>query len=296
MIKDLEWELLFVIFVDNWFDDFLTAVRLIHLMWMSVYKLNKSNEIKDESLSYRTVVNDFQTQVKKMTDARPEWVGKDAFPTFTGKDTENETDSLNSEAEAKMKKTKNKTDKQLQIQNTGKKNKRQWSQTTDQTTLSLTERTQCWACKQDHDLHVCYYLFSNKVSSWFKSNQQMKELVKQNLKNDSSLAEKVKWLQKSMNKIKSGAQNKNWLLQKISRCKTSFFIQSLNLNLWAALIINQYLLKNLTILDLSTTIHIFNEITWFLNFKITTNEDFIWADNSKVSILDYENVDIQILE
>ena len=101
------------------------------------------------------------------------------------KDTENETDMSNSEAEAKMKKMK-KTDKQSQ------KNKRQQTQTTDQTTSSLTERTQCQACKQDHDLCACYYLFSNKALSWFKSNQQMKELVEQNLKNDSSLTEEVK--------------------------------------------------------------------------------------------------------
>ena len=39
------------------------------------------------------------------------------------------------------------------------------------------------------------------------SDQQMKELMKQNLKNDSSLTEKVKQLQKSMNKIKSDTQN-----------------------------------------------------------------------------------------
>ena len=80
---------------------------------MSVYKLNKSNEIKDESLSYRTVVNDFQTQVKKMTDARSEQVSRDTFPIFTEKNTENETDMSNSEAEAKTKKMK-KTDKQFQ--------------------------------------------------------------------------------------------------------------------------------------------------------------------------------------
>ena len=137
-------------------------------------------------------------------------------------------------------------------------------------------RTQCQACKQDHDLCVCYYLFSNKAFSWFKSNQQMKELVKQNLKNDSSLINEVKWLQKSMNKIKSDAQNnENWLLWEIDRCKTSFFVQSLNSNLQTALVIDWYLLKNSAILDLSTMIHIFNEITWFLNFRTAMNEDFV---------------------
>ena len=80
---------------------------------MSVYKLNKSNEIKDESLSYRIVVNDFQTQAKKMTDARSEQISRDTFSIFTEKDTENETNVSNSEIKTKTKKMK-KTDKQLQ--------------------------------------------------------------------------------------------------------------------------------------------------------------------------------------
>ena len=137
MAKGLERNLPFVTSVDDWFDDFLTAVRLIHPMWVSAYELNKSNEVKDGSLSYRTVANDFRTQAKKVADARPGRVGRGAFPIFAGKDTEDETDVSNSEAEAKTKKMK-KTGKQPQ-----KSNKRQRSQTTDQTTSSLTERTQC---------------------------------------------------------------------------------------------------------------------------------------------------------
>src|SRR6266487_5908447 len=198
--KGLERNLPFATSVDDWFDDFLTAVRLIHPMWVSAYELNKSNEVKDGSLSYRTVANDFRTQAKKVADARPGRVGRGAFPIFAGKGTEDETDVSNSEAEAKTKKTK-KTGKQPQ------KGKRQRTQTTDQTTSSLPGRTQCRACKQGHDLRACYYLFSNKAPSWFKPNQQVKELVEQNLKNDSSLAEEVKRLQKSMDKTKPGTQN-----------------------------------------------------------------------------------------
>ena len=80
---------------------------------MSVYELNKSNEIKNEFLNYKIVVNDFQTQIKKIekSDARFRQVTKNTFSTFMRKDTENETDLSNSEAEAKMKKIK-KTDKQ----------------------------------------------------------------------------------------------------------------------------------------------------------------------------------------
>ena len=65
--------------------------------------------------------------------------------------------------ELKQKKKKKQTDKQSQIQNT-EKEKRQYFQTTDQTTSLLTEETKCHACKQDHDFCVCYYLFFNKAS------------------------------------------------------------------------------------------------------------------------------------
>ena len=63
----------------------------------------------------------------------------------------------------------------------------------------------------------------------------------------------------------------------------------------AALAIDQYFLKNSAILDSSTTIHIFNEITRFLNFRAAPYGDFVWAGDSKVAILGYGDVDIQVM-
>lgn len=53
-------------------------------------------------------------------------------------------------------------------------------------------------------------------------------------------------------------------------------------------------MKNSSILDTGTTIHIFNEITRFLHFQTAPVGDFVWAGDSKVPILGYGNVDIQI--
>ena len=63
----------------------------------------------------------------------------------------------------------------------------------------------------------------------------------------------------------------------------------------AALAIDQYPLKNSSILDSGTTIHIFNEITRFLNFRSATDGDFVWAGDSKVAILGYGDIDIEVL-
>ena len=62
-----------------------------------------------------------------------------------------------------------------------------------------------------------------------------------------------------------------------------------------ALTIDQYPLKNSSILNSGTTIHIFNEITHFLNFQSTPDGDFVWAGDSRVAILGYGDVDIQVI-
>jgi Reverse transcriptase (RNA-dependent DNA polymerase) len=56
----------------------------------------------------------------------------------------------------------------------------------------------------------------------------------------------------------------------------------------------QYPLKNSAILDSGTTIHIFNEISRFLNFRSADHGDFVWAGEHKVPIQGYGNVDIKI--
>ncbi len=59
--------------------------------------------------------------------------------------------------------------------------------------------------------------------------------------------------------------------------------------------IDEYLLKNSFILDSETIIHVFNEITHFVSFQPAPHRDFLWVGKSKMSIQEYENVDIQIL-
>jgi len=54
-------------------------------------------------------------------------------------------------------------------------------------------------------------------------------------------------------------------------------------------------MKNSAILDSGTTIHIFNEITRFLDFRTAPDVDFVWAGDSRVPILGYGDVDIQAL-
>ena len=53
-------------------------------------------------------------------------------------------------------------------------------------------------------------------------------------------------------------------------------------------------MKNSAILDSGTTIHIFNQLTRFLNFRTALEGDFIYAGSSKVPIQGYGDVDLQV--
>jgi len=62
----------------------------------------------------------------------------------------------------------------------------------------------------------------------------------------------------------------------------------------AAFSIDNYPLKNSAILDSGTTLHIFNQISRFLNFRAALEGDFVWAGDYKLPILGYGEVDIKI--
>jgi hypothetical protein len=61
-------------------------------------------------------------------------------------------------------------------------------------------RVICRECGQRHDLHICYCLFPNKAPDGFKAREAVRRMVDQNLKEDHSLAEEAKRIQKSMDK------------------------------------------------------------------------------------------------
>jgi len=62
----------------------------------------------------------------------------------------------------------------------------------------------------------------------------------------------------------------------------------------AAFSIVKYPLKNSFILDLGTTIYIFNKKSRFNKYKKASPSDYIWASNSPVPILGYRDIDIKI--
>jgi hypothetical protein len=58
--------------------------------------------------------------------------------------------------------------------------------------------------------------------------------------------------------------------------------------------ISTYPLKHSAILDTGTTLHVFNELSRFLNFRIALYGDFLWAGDTRVPIQGYGEIDIHI--
>ena len=55
-------------------------------------------------------------------------------------------------------------------------------------------------------------------------------------------------------------------------------------------------LRDLVILDSDVTIHVFNDLSWFSNFKKTSHDNYLLAAHSEILILKYENVILWLKE
>ena len=80
-------------------------------------------------------------------------------------------------------------------------------------------------------------------------------------------------------------------MRRVGTVRSSFFVREGKDSDYASFSTDAYPLKNSAILDSATTIHIFNEITRFLDFKTANPGDYVWAGERKVPIKGYGTVD-----
>ncbi|RHZ67143.1 uncharacterized protein CDV56_107613 [Aspergillus thermomutatus] len=198
MAEGTERDLYFATSINVWFEDFITAaVNPIDPTWTKAYQLTNRKEVREGSLSYRTLANDFRDVVRTLsTSARFTRIAKGSFgTTFAGQGTGDESDDSSTNSTAKVIPEKKKK--------TGKQNRKRGHSRT----ISLATATgRCRACNQGHDLHACYYIFPGKAPDWFRPRSDIKERVEEKLRKDDSLAEEINWLKKSMDIRQEGHQ------------------------------------------------------------------------------------------
>jgi hypothetical protein len=69
----------------SWFDDFILAIQGVMPTWITAYRMTKSEDIKNGTLSYRIVGNDFRDQLRAVGKSieKPAKIAKGSFgPTF----------------------------------------------------------------------------------------------------------------------------------------------------------------------------------------------------------------------
>ena len=83
-------------------------------------------------------------------------------------------------------------------------------------------------------------------------------------------------------------------MRRVGTVPSSFFVREGKDKDQASFSTDIYPLKNSAILDSGTTVHIFNEITRFNDFKTADPGDYVWAGEYKIPIKGYGTVDVVI--
>jgi hypothetical protein len=171
----------------EWFADFLTAVRLVMPNWVQSYRIMKISEVRNKTLTYRTLANDFREAVRLvLVTGNPTKVAKGSFgPVFADPDDQCAGVDASKQGDEVT---------QVSSKDGGRKGKRK------QPEGSPSDKTVCRACGQIHHYQRCYYLFTEKAPPWFHERSEVRQSVNQALKDDPTLAEEVKRLKKKMEK------------------------------------------------------------------------------------------------
>ncbi|KAN0085177.1 hypothetical protein V8E54_001644 [Elaphomyces granulatus] len=175
-----------------WFDDFAIAVQDVAPTWITAYRMTKIEDIRNGSLTFRTVGNDFRDQLRVMEKStnKPVKIAKGSFgPAFAGAE-EPSADESQVQYERERKIPAKKPHKK------GSNLKRKRDSELSQDLRDIRPRQICKACGMAHQLTKCYYVFPKMAPPTFKENPVTKRMVDLMLTKDTSLAEEVRRLSK----------------------------------------------------------------------------------------------------
>lgn len=178
MQRGIRWKIASTSTPQEWFADFINAVAPLHPTWVESYSIAQQKAVEDESISYRTVSQDFRSRLGTAL-SRPK-VARGSFgPTFA-----------DAEGSVKLE-----VDESSEGPETGKqssKRKRGSTKTGDRPrSIPQDKRSPCKGCMQIHDWRKCFYLFPEQATEWFKPNKDIQSLVDRKLKTDKEFAEEV---------------------------------------------------------------------------------------------------------
>ena len=169
----------------------MDAVNSVLPNWVPGYRLVKMTDVNENSLSYRTIANDFRQAVRQYlgSTGTPSKVAKGSFgPAYADQNaTENAGMDASTEGDIEVREKGKKRD------SAANKRKRLHDSSKDS---SESFRTVCKACGQRHSHSKCWYLFPSRAPRRFKENPIFRKVVDQALKDDPAFADEVERLKK----------------------------------------------------------------------------------------------------
>jgi hypothetical protein len=174
----------------SWFDDFAIAVQDIMPTWITAYRMMKTEDIRNGTLTFRTVGNDFRDHLRvigKSTN-KPVKIAKGSFgPAFAGAE----------EPSADESQVQNERERQISDNKYKKSFRKRKRESEPSQELRETRPTQtCKVCGMRHHFTKCFYAFPKMAPPTFKENPVTRRMVDLMLTNDKSLAEEVRRLSK----------------------------------------------------------------------------------------------------
>ena len=157
----------------SWFEDFLQAVEPQYSHWAAAYRITREADLKADTLSYRTVANDFRRGLAAGKNLKGK-VSKGSFgPSFGAESDGAEGDAPRSAGSAKAK-----------TSSSSHSHKRAASEKQDS----------CPVCYQPHQLAKCYYAFPEKAPDGFLPRSHVQQRAKENLQKPdvADLVQKLK--------------------------------------------------------------------------------------------------------
>ncbi|KAL9567430.1 hypothetical protein ACKAV7_008380 [Fusarium commune] len=247
-----------------WAEDLNRAMYHVLPSWASTFRQHRRPQILNNSLNYREVAADIRYEAKMANaSGRPSGIKRGAFAATYGAASRNDrpaiTDRDNDTIEVQGDASDWATDetsyahRDTRGQGRGRRargggrgvsTKRKRAETT---VNPNPDGPTCRGCLGFHNWKGCWYLFPAQKAEGWEPNQAIQRLINDRLKNDTSLVEEVKRLSKTFN------------------CAP-------------------YPLRHSAILDSGSTIHIFNEVCRFLNYRPAPSGDFVYAGESPVAI------------
>jgi len=172
-----------------WTKEFFKAVIPIAEHWALTCKMTHKTQIEKGLLTFRDIANDFREYMGTMRISSQKGivpkVAKGAFgPTYAGQDTPDQGAAEDAQSDSA----------EVVAPTQRRRNKRPLDKHRTPEEEEMSSGITCVACGLFHPLSKCYYVFPDKAPNWFKENPEVRALVDEQLKENTSLREQIQKL------------------------------------------------------------------------------------------------------